>query len=130
MRKYIFFVLVSIILTSCKSDAKSEKSEIEDNISEEIVTLKGDFIYYADAAVLQTSNEIYGVVIDEKMEELNDLVKPYKKESTDMVSVTVKASKFEKPKDEEGWQYRLKIKEIIKVEQPSSDKQDVIKIGE
>ncbi len=130
MRKYIFFVLVSIILTSCKSDAKPEKSEIEDNISEEIVTLKGDFIYYADAAVLQTSNEIYGVVIDEKMEELNDLVKPYKKESTDMVSVTVKASKFEKPKDEEGWQYRLKIKEIIKVEQPSSEKQDVIKIGE
>ena len=130
MRKYIFFVLVSIILTSCKSDAKSEKSEIEGNISGEIVTLKGDFIYYADAAVLQTSNEIYGVVIDEKMEELNDLVKPYKKESTDMVSVTVKASKFEKPKDEEGWQYRLKIKEIIKVEQTSSDKQDVIKIGE
>lgn len=129
MRKSIFFVFVSIILASCKSDTKSEKSEIDVRTSDEIVTLKGDFIYYADAAVLQTSNEIYGVVIDKKMEELNELVKPFKNEVTDMVTVTVKASKFEKPKNEEGWQYRLKIEEIIKVEEPNPDKKDVIKIG-
>ena len=37
-----------------------------------LVTMKGEFIYVAadNAAVLQTSSEIYGVVVDEKMHEL------------------------------------------------------------
>ncbi len=41
--------------------------------------MTGDFIYYADAAVLQTPKEIYGVVIDDKMHELENVVKPHER---------------------------------------------------
>ena len=39
-----------------------------------LTLLKGEFIYFADAAVLQTHREVYGVVIDEKMHELDKQV--------------------------------------------------------
>ncbi len=101
-----------------------------DEQTDELITLSGDFIYYADAAVFQTNNEIYGVVIDDKMHELNEAVKSYKNDVTDMVSVTVKAKKYKKPANEEGWPYRIEIKEIIKVVKPNPNKKDVIKIGQ
>jgi hypothetical protein len=41
------------------------------------ITMKGEFVYYADAAVLQTKNDIYGVVIDKNMHALADQVKPF-----------------------------------------------------
>ena len=46
-----------------------------------------------------------------------------------MVPVTVRVRKFEKPEGEEGWQYRVEIKEILKVEEPDANKKDVIKLG-
>jgi len=129
MKKIILFLFISAILASCKNESKSVSSNLDEETAE-LITLTGDFIYYADAAVLQTKNEIYGVVIDEKMHELNEAVKPYKNEVTDMVSVTVKAKKYKKPKNEEGWPFRIEIKEIIKVVKPNPNKKDVIKIGQ
>jgi len=127
MKKVIFILCVSFVVLNCKSDSKSAEKAIEINKEKDtLITLTGDFIYYADAAVLQTNNEIYGVIINAKMHELDEAVKPLKNEATDMVSVTVKANKFEKPANEEGWPYRIEIKEILKVEKPKSDKQDVI----
>jgi len=131
MKKIIFFLGIVIILAGCKSDSKSDtKTSNSSEQNDELITLSGDFIYYADAAVLQTNNEIYGVVINEKMHELNEAVKAYKNEVTDMVSVTVKAKKYEKPKNEEGWPFRIEIKEILKVVKTNPNKKDVIKIGE
>ncbi len=46
--------------------------------------------------MLQTPNEIYGVVIDENMQILEEQVKAFKTEATDMVPVTVRVRKFEK----------------------------------
>jgi hypothetical protein len=86
-------------------------------------------VYYADAAVLQTSNEIYGVVIDENMHMLDKQVQAFKTESTDMVPVTLRVRKFKKPENEEGWPYRVEIKEILKVETPNPNKEDVIKLS-
>ena len=118
-------------MLSCKSDSKTVETNSE-TIKEKdtLITLTGDFIYYADAAVLQTPKEIYGVVIDDKMHELENAVKPLKNEVTDMVLVTVKVRRFEKPENEEGWPYRLEIKEILKVEKPDLNKKNVIKIGQ
>ncbi len=87
-------------------------------------------MYYADAAVLQTQNEIYGVVIDDAVHKLNAQAKLIKKEPTDMVTVTVKAKPFKKAEGEEGWENKLEIKEIIMVEAPKTNDQSVIKIGE
>ncbi len=129
MKQVVVFLFISVLCIGCKNESKSVTS-VSDEDTNEIITLTGDFIYYADAAVLQTNNEIYGVVIDEKMHELDSTVKLYKKDVTDMVSVTVKAKKFKKPVNEEGWPYRIEIKEILKVVKPTPDKNNVIKIGQ
>jgi len=123
-------------LTSCKNHSKSDKKTDDIENQEEktakqndgLVLLKGEFVYYADAAVLQTnSSSIYGVVINEKMHELNKLAQQYKKEPTDYVSVEIRGKIIPKPENEEGWPYRIDIKEIIKVSK-SQNEDEVIKL--
>ncbi len=135
MLKNLFvFILCLLFFVSCKNETKTEIN-LEENRSKSynendgFVTMKGEFVYYADAAVFQTSNEIYGVVIDENMHQLEAQVKAFKKEVTDMVPVTVRVKKFEKAEGEEGWQYRVEIKEILKVEAPDPNREDVIKLS-
>jgi hypothetical protein len=134
MRKIGLIFTIALVLFSCKNETKSEVNLEENraksyNENDGFVTMKGEFVYYADAAVFQTSNEIYGVVIDENMHLLEKQVKAFKKEETDMVPVTVRVKKFEKAEGEEGWQYRVEIKEVLKVEAPDPNKQDVIKLA-
>ena len=134
MKNTTIILGLSLILFACKNETKAEVNLEENRAksydqSDGFITVKGEFVYYADAAVLQTANEIYGVVIDENMHLLEKQVKAFKQEDTDMVPVTVRVRKFEKPKDEEGWQYRLEIKEILKVEAPNPNKEDVIKLA-
>jgi hypothetical protein len=133
--KHVVAVLVLYLsVLACKSEAKQTvASEANSGQSYDqndgLITMKGAFVYFADAAVLQTKNDIYGVVIDAEMHQLDKQVKPYKKEATDMVPVTVRVRKFPKPKDEEGWPYRVEIKEILKVEAPDTTKNDIIKLA-
>ena len=129
MKQIIIFLSFPVLFVGCKNESQSVSSNSSEN-SDELITLSGDFIYYADAAVLQTNSEIYGVVIDEKMHELDSAVKEYKNDVTDMVMVTVKAKKIKKPVNEEGWPYRIEIKEILKVVKTNPNKNDVIKIGQ
>ncbi|MBC2844012.1 hypothetical protein [Winogradskyella flava] len=134
MKKTKLIIILCLALAACKNETKPEIN-LEENraksydANDGFITMKGDFIYYADAAVLQTQNEIYGVVIDDNMHQLEEQVKPFKKEPTDMVPVTLRVKKFEKPKGEEGWQYRVEIKEILKVEAPNPNKEDIIKLA-
>lgn len=135
MLKHSLAILMCLALfVSCKNEPKKEVN-LEENRAKSFdqndgfITLRGDFVYYVDAAVLQTPKEIYGVVIDENMHLLEEQVKPLKKEATDMVPVTVRVRKFEKDSLEEGWQYRVEIKEILKVEAPNPESKDVIKLA-
>ncbi len=134
MKKFNLIIILVLVLLSCKNETKTEVNlegnrEKSYDQNDGFITMKGEFVYYADAAVFQTSNEIYGVVIDENLQLLEKQVKPFKKEATDMVPVTIRVRKFEKPESEEGWQYRLEIKEILKVEAPDPNKEDVIKLA-
>jgi len=122
--------------TSCKNESKSDKKTDDIENQEEktakqndgLVLLKGEFVYYADAAVIQTnSSSIYGVVINEKMHELDKLAQQYKKEPTDYVSIEIRGEIIPKPENEEGWPYRIDIKEIIKVSK-SQNEDEVIKL--
>lgn len=115
MKKTIVILLLSLAFVSCKQEPQGE-------------IIKGDFVYSADAAVLHTEKEIYAVIIDEKMHELDNRVKVYKKEHTDMVPVEIRAIKTHKPEGEEGWEYRLQITEIINVFEPNAESNSVIKI--
>jgi hypothetical protein len=137
--KKLFFLLSVIAFISCKNDSKSEEnntpSEKQDNTertekqSDGLTLLKGEFIYLADAAVLQTPSEMYGVVIDAKMHELNEQAKQYKKADTDMVPVEIRGKIIPKPENEEGWDYRVEIKEILKVSKPNPEGGEMITIG-
>ncbi|RKE98688.1 hypothetical protein [Ichthyenterobacterium magnum] len=141
MKKVIILLSIITVFTACKNDAKKEiEKEViaEDKVdigektakqNDGLTTLRGDYIYYADAAVLQTPTEVYGVVIDEKLHELEKQAKPLKVEATDMVKVTVRGEISPKPESEEGWPFRVTIKEIIKVEKLNPKENDVIKLG-
>ena len=135
MRKLLFLFIIGFSFYSCKNEPKDQKINLKENRAKSysqndgLITVKGEFVYYADAAVLQTSNEIYGVVIDENMHMLDKQVQAFKTESTDMVPVTLRVRKFKKPENEEGWPYRVEIKEILKVETPNPNKEDVIKLS-
>lgn len=136
MKNSVLLLVFFMALTSCKNDSKSDKKTDDIENQEEksakqndgLVLLKGEFVYYADAAVIQTnSSSIYGVVINEKMHELDKLAQQYKKEPTDYVSVEIRGEIIPKPENEEGWPYRINIKEIIKVSK-SQNEDEVIKL--
>jgi hypothetical protein len=134
--KKVLFLFTVIVFVSCKSDKKSEdintSSEDSEKIEEQndgLTLLKGEFIYYADAAVLQTTQEVYAVVINKKMEELNELVQQYKNEITDMVPVEIKGKISPKPENEEGWPFRVEIVEILNVSKPNPEGGEIITIG-
>jgi hypothetical protein len=136
LRNLSVLILCVSLFMSCKNETKTEKDSVtvEDaslksyDQNDGLITMRGDFIYFDDAAVLQTSNDIYGVVIDENMHKLNEQVQQFKTEDTDMVPVTVRVKKIAKPEGEEGWPFRVEIKEILKVEAPDPNKEDVIKL--
>lgn len=134
MKKSNIIFMLCLVMMACKNDPNQATSLEESrdksySQNDGLITMKGEFVYYADAAVLQTKNDIYGVVIDKNMHTLADQVKPFKTEDTDMVPVMVRVRKFEKPKDEEGWPYRVEIKDILKVDAPATNKDDVIKLS-
>jgi hypothetical protein len=121
MMEKISLILCFMVLAACKAD--------KTDVSEETVVLKGLYLYYADAAILQTSSEIYGVILDANSMKLNKQVAPYKTLVTDMVPVEIKGEIIPKPKEEEGWSNTFRIVEILKVTQPNPEKKDVITLG-
>lgn len=140
MKKLAFLLLIMIVVTACKNDTKSENTptatesidvdspERTKKQSDGLTLLKGEFVYYADAAVLQTHREVYGVIIDEKMHELDDFAKKYKKEATDYVTVEIRGKITPKPANEEGWPYRVAIKEILNVTPSNPESNNVVKL--
>lgn len=130
MKKTVILFLIITTLYSCKNDSKTGTTDTENTATEQqterLTLLTGDFVYYADAAVLQTPQEVYGVVINQKMHELHDMVKGYKTEDTDMVPVEIRGNVIPKPDGEEGWPFRIEIKEIINVSKPNPNKKDIV----
>ena len=137
MKKALYLICILAII-SCKKKTKSitdsqiissDNSVKTINQNDGLTILKGDFIYYADAAVLQTPTEVYGVVIDEKMKELNTQVQKYKNQATDMVTVEIKGKLIPKPDSEEGWPYRIEIKEILAISKPKLEDNNTVTLG-
>lgn len=113
--KKIVALLLFIAFVSCKTDQGQSYT--------------GDFVYYADAAVFQVGNEVHGVVLNDKVDELAEQAKQFQKESTDMVTIEVLGELVPKEENEEGWPYKLKINKIVSVNALDSNKNDVIKLG-
>lgn len=138
MKKTSILLLIVLLAVSCKNETTaSPKTVVGDDGIEKTVKqndgltlLKGQFLYLADAAVLQTHREIYGVEIDEKMHQLNEKAKPFKAEDYDWVNVEIRGRISRKPEGEEGWDFRVKIEEILNVTASENDGSDIIKIGD
>jgi hypothetical protein len=92
MKKIIFLLLISLVFTSCKED-KANKINTEtsvENTNDGFTLLEGNFVYYEDAAVLQTPTSIFGVILNENTMQLAKEAKAFQKEATDMVKVRIK----------------------------------------
>jgi hypothetical protein len=136
MKKILLILITIAAFMACKNDAKSEPQDEATDASQQrtekqsdgLTLLKGEFIYYADAAVLQTHREMYAVIIDDKMHELDNMAKPFKKEATDFVQVEIRGKITPRPENEEGWDYRVEIKEILNVK-AAEKSNEVVKLG-
>ena len=132
MKQLLTAILCLSLLLSCKTEKKEEANSVVnqnqtgDNL-EGVLMLNGNFIYFENAAVLQTKSEIYGVITDSMMMVLNDQTQEFKKEPTDMVPVSVKAKLSDK-KDKTEWKNKIEILEIVKVSKPKPDDNQVIKL--
>ena len=118
-------LMVSSKNESKDSEATEEKAvetvELQNAINKKgEFTLRGEFIYTDEAAVLKGNDFIYGVQLDEKAKELAEKVKPLKREDYDMVPVILKGKVKNNP-DKDGWEKIVEIKEIIKVEKPTAE---------
>jgi hypothetical protein len=100
-------IAIFLFVAACTTHPKTQpKSEVEN--------LSGEFLFYDNAAVLNTGSEIYGVVVDDKLHELHAQALTVQKDSFDMVQVYIKALIFENP-NEEGWPQVVNVKEIDSV---------------
>ena len=114
MKKLSYFLLLPLILVACKNTEAESATETE-SVCENCELFIGDFLYLDDAAILKGKDFIYGVALDGQAEALAKKVEPIKKESYDMVEVTVKGVLSKKPEDQEGWDEILSIKEILTI---------------
>ena len=138
--KNIFILLLGLIVfTSCKNDtntvektpeAPNTTSDFTEKQNDGSTLIAGEFLYFADAAVLQVGSSVYGVIIDDKMHELFNMGKEFRTEPTDGIHVQIRGKITPKPTDEEGWDYRIKITEIVSVKALDPKANEVIKIGQ
>ena len=63
------------------------------------------------------------------MKELNTQVQKYKNQATDMVPVEIKGKLIPKPDSEEGWPYRIEIKEILAISKPKLEDNNTVTLG-
>jgi hypothetical protein len=128
MKKIIFLLLISLVFTSCKEDKVTKTETSVENTNDSFTLLEGNFVYYEDAAVLQTPTSIFGVILNENTIQLAKEAKAFQKEATDMVKVRIKGLIEKKPEDTEGWDYNINIKKIISVEALNAKDNEVIKL--
>ena len=138
MKKALILLVCLAAFLSCKKETKSKNTEeitVTDSNektakqSDGLTLLKGEFVYYDGAAVLQTHAEIYGVLITDKLEELDNQAKQYKEEPTDMVQVEIRG-RITNEKDEKIlWENKVEVVEILNVQPNPKEENNVIKLG-
>lgn len=143
MKKLLVVLLVSFLTVGCKTEksesvtetpSSSEVTTENDKTEKQndgLIAIQGNYLYVAqdNAAVLQTSSEMYGIVINDKIKELNAQVDPLKNEPYDMITITVRGKIFKNEGAKDEWENKIEIEEILKVSRPETEDNDVIKLG-
>ncbi|SEK80416.1 hypothetical protein SAMN04487910_1166 [Aquimarina amphilecti] len=112
MKKSFLLIIVSFLIFSCKNE-KTQSSDTETTL------IRGEFILIDNAGVIKGKDFIYGVIIDDLANELNEKIKSLQREEYDMVPVVIKG--IVKKNTEEGWPEVVEIKEIVGVSEPTSE---------
>ena len=121
MKKITFLLVVMLLFWSCTSPKKTAKET-------EAISLNGEFLYLNDAAVLNTGSDIYGVVIDQKLVELDLQTRPLQKDEYDMVQVFIKGI-VEKNQNKEGWENLVRIVVIDSVAPSIPENNSIFKLS-
>lgn len=122
MKKTALFFILLLSFTACK-----EMVTHSTNATAKEEVIEGEFLYWNNAAVLKTKTELYGIVIDEKMHELDKSCKPLKKDEYDMIPVTIKGIVKKNPLPK-SWAEVIEIKEIISVAKPKEKENSTLQI--
>ena len=102
MKKIGLLILLTLIF-GCK------------NSSENLTTLKGSYIFFDDAAVFQTNNEVYGVFMNAKALELNKRAEQQRTRPSEIVYVELKGIISTEEDEKIKWEKKLDISEIISI---------------
>ena len=133
MKNILYVLVIALSFLACKNDKKEEEKTVEaiekSIVNDGLTLIEGDFIYFEKAGVLQTKTGFFGVLINDKAQELAEKAKPFQKENTDMVKVRVRGLIEPKTPNTEGWDFIVTIKEIVSVEALTPKENEVIKVG-
>jgi len=122
MKNLFIFVFVITVL-GCKNNSKNNSETTDDT-----TIIKGNYIYFEDAAVLQNDVEIYGVFLNDLAKELNEKAAPLKTNETDMVNVEVRGIISSKEDPKILWEKKLEIVEIISIS-AAKETENILKLG-
>ncbi|MDO6760543.1 hypothetical protein Q4566_10065 [Tamlana sp. 2_MG-2023] len=126
MKKIFFITLILTAFISCKSESKTEETTYSED---ELTTIKGEFVYFDGAGVLQSNDKIYGVLNSGKLKALVSQADEIKEEPTDMVQVEIKGKVTDQKDDVILWENKVEIVEILKVKPASKAANNIVKIG-
>ncbi len=124
MKQLIISSFLVLSLISCKNDQTTSQEEVvikeikQEPLADGEQVFRGEFIYYEDTAVLNTSKELYAVKVDDKMMELVDVAKAIKKSEYDMANVVIHGTVGPNPRHLEtgdAWEAMITITKIIEV---------------
>lgn len=96
------------------------------NSSENLTLLKGNYIYFDDAAVLQTNDEVYGVFMNAKALELNQRAEQEKTSPTDVIYVELKGVISTDEDDKIKWEKKFDVKEIVSISRTKKERNTLI----
>ena len=102
MKKIVLYLLIALSF-ACKKR------------TENFTVIEGNYIFFDDAAVLQTSNEIYGVYLNNKTFELNEKLKELNLEQSDEIITKLKGIISTEKHEKILWEKKIEIIEIIKI---------------
>lgn len=113
MKKIGLLILLTLIF-GCK------------NSSDNLTTIKGSYIFFDDAAVLQTNNEVYGVFMNAKALELNKSAEQYSTTPSEIIYVELKGIVSTEEDDKIKWEKKFDIKEIVSISRTKKERNTLI----
>lgn len=126
MKKIAILILCFSLFVSCKNDNKQTENIYK---NDDLTLLKGQFVYYDGAAVLQTSTDIYGVFLSGAFNELNKQTETFKNSKTDMVLVEIRGKVSQKKDEKILWENKVEVIEILSVKPVNQENESLVKLG-